>query len=428
MPTPRGWTVALLGAAIAIVGRVFGSQVVIQLGYALLILLFAALIVVRLGRHDLVVHRKISPERAHPREPVTASVLIENRGRGSAPLLLVEDRLPPGLSGKPRFAVHGIERGGSREASFRVFPARRGHYEIGPAEISIVDPFGMARVKSSSPTTSTLLVHPAVEKLQLPRDPGDRRSVVATATRNPTGSRGEDFYTLREYVEGDDLRKVHWPATAKRDRYMIRQEETPWHTRATILLDDFAGSHGGQGYASFERAVVAAASLIDLYHRVGYTYRFAGTVNAGLPPGRGAEHRTRCLDQLALAMPVANGSSDPLRDKLLELDMTASPEAALLLVTGTITAGAAAAIAHGSRRFRQATVISFPAHRFAETNTKARWAAEKELNDVMRLLAAASIRSVALGPDEPLAAAWISMWQTKNSGNEGPWGRRPELV
>ena len=428
MPTPRGWMVALLGAAIAIVGRVFGSQVVVQLGYALIILLVAALIVVRLGRHDLVVQRMISPERAHPREPVTASVVIENEGRGSAPLLLVEDRLPPGLSGKPRFAVHGIERGGRREASFRLFPAKRGRYEIGPAQISIVDPFGMARLRSSPAATSTLLVHPAVEQLQLPRDPGDRRSVVATATRNPTGSRGEDFYTLREYVEGDDLRKVHWPATAKRDRYMIRQEETPWHTRATILLDDFAGSHGGPGDASFERAVAAAASLADLYHRVGYTYRFAGTVIAGLPPGRGADHRTRVLDQLALLTPGQNGSGDPLRDKLVELDLTASPEAALLLVTGTISSDAAAAIAQGSRRFRQATVISFPSHRFAETNTKARWAAEKQLNDVMRLLAAAGIRCVALGPDEPLAAAWISMWQSKSSGNEGPWGRRPELV
>ena len=421
--------VAALGAAIAVVGRVFGSQVVVQLGYALIILLIAALIVVRLGRHDLVVRRKISPERARPREPVTASILIENRGRGAAPLLLVEDKLPPGLSGKARFAVHGIEKGGAREASFRVFPTRRGRYEIGPVQLSIVDPFAMARLKSGSPVKSTLLVHPAVEQLQLPRDPGDRRSMVATTSRNPTGSRGEDFYTLREYVEGDDLRKIHWPATAKRDRYMVRQEETPWHTRATILLDDFAGSHeGGGGASSFERAVVAAASLVDLYHRVGFSYRFLGTVNAGLPPGRGAEHRTRCLDQLSLLMPTSNGASNPLADKLMELDLTGAPEAALLLVTGTIAPEAAAAIAHGSRRFRQATVICFPAHRFGVENTKARWAGEKELNEVMRLLARSSIRCVALGPDEPLAAAWVSMWQAKSSGNEGPWGRKPELV
>ena len=59
---------------------------------------------------------------------------------------------------------------------------------------------------------------------------------------------------MREYVEGDDLRKIHWPATAKRGGFMIRQEETPWHTRATILLDDRVESHGGIGESSsFER-------------------------------------------------------------------------------------------------------------------------------------------------------------------------------
>ncbi|MDQ4143620.1 MAG: DUF58 domain-containing protein, partial [Actinomycetota bacterium] len=230
MPTARGWIVAVLGGAIAILGRAFGSQAIVQLGYALIILLVAALIVVRLGRHDLVVSRKISPERARPGEPVTASILIHNRGRGSAPLLLIEDKLPSGLSGKARFAVHGVERGGSRETNFRLVPARRGSYEVGPVEISIVDPFGMARLTSGSPVTSTVLVHPVIEQLALPRDPGDRRSMVASSSRNPTGSRGEEFYTLREYVEGDDLRKIHWPATAKRDRFMIRQEETPWHT------------------------------------------------------------------------------------------------------------------------------------------------------------------------------------------------------
>lgn len=421
--------IAALGAAIAIVGRVFGSQVVVQLGYALIILLVAALIVVRLGRHELVVSRKIWPERARPGEPVTASIHIENRGRGSAPLLLIEDKLPTGVGGKARFAVHGIEREGEREASFNLLPSRRGSYEIGPLQISIVDPFAMARLKSGSPAKSTLLVHPAVEQLQLPRDPGDRRSMISTASRNPTGSKGEDFYTLREYVEGDDLRRIHWPATAKRDRYMIRQEETPWHTRATILLDDFAGSHeGGAGSSSFERAVVAAASLVDLYHRVGYSYRFAGTVAAGLPPGRGAEHRTRCLDQLALLAPSTNGKDDPLKDKLMELDLTAAPEAALLLITGTISPQTAAAITHGSRRFRQAAVICFPAHRFGAEDTKRRWEAEKQLNDVMRLLARSNIRCVALGPDEPLGAAWISMWAAKGTGDEGPWDRKPELV
>ena len=428
MPTPRGWLVALLGAGIAIVGRVFGSQPVVQLGYALLILVIAALIVVRLGRHDLHASRNVSPERARPGEPVTATISIANSGRGSAPLLLAEDVLPSGVGGNSRLAVHGIERGGTRETSFELTPARRGRYEIGPLQISVVDPFGLARLRSGSPVTSTLLVHPPVEHLNLPRDSGERRTVAATSSRNPTGTRGEDFYTLREYVEGDDLRKIHWASTAKRDRYMIRQEETPWHTRATILLDDSKASYGSaERSSSFEKALIAAASLIDLYHRAGFSYRFSGTVNAGMPPGRGQEHRMRCFDQLAVLQP-ADGNEEALRDKLMELDASNAAEAALLVVAGTVSPAGAAALAHSSRRFRQATVLSFPAHRFGSDTTKDRWEAENRVVEVKRLLGRAGVRFVAVGPDETLARAWASLWNKKGSGTEGRWGRKPELV
>jgi uncharacterized protein (DUF58 family) len=429
VPTFRGWIVAAIGAGISITGRIFGSEPVVQLGYALIILLIAAVIVVRLGRHELTAQRKVTPERAMPGEPVTATIRIENHGRGSAPLLLMEDQLPAGVSGKARFAVHGIEREGWRETGYNLTPARRGRYEIGPLEISVVDPFGLARLKSGSPVRSTFVVHPRVERLPLPREPGERRSIVATTTRNPTGSRGEDFYTLREYVEGDDLRKIHWASTAKRGRYMIRQEETPWHTRATILLDDSARAHEGAGLtSSFERAVTTAASLVDLYFRVGYSYKLTGVLESGLPVGRGADHRVRCLDLLSLIAPVSNNDNDALRAKLLELDISAAPEAALFVVTGTMSSESAMALAHASRRFRQATVVSFPAHRFGSQPTKARWAAEQELVDVMHLLNRSGIRSIALGPDEPLPAAWVSLWEAKSSTRQGQWGRRPELV
>ena len=427
MPTARGWLVAILGVGIAVVGRIFGSQGVVQLGYALIVLVLAALLVVRLGRHELVVARAVSPERARPGEKVTATVSITNQGRGRAPLLLAEDSLPHGIGGTARFAVHGIERGGARQTSYEITPSFRGRYDVGPLRISVVDPFALARVRQTSSITSTLLVHPPIEHLSLPRDSGEKRSISATSSRNPTGTRGEDFYTLREYVEGDDLRKIHWPSTAKRDRYMIRQEETPWHTRATILLDDSAAVHDGAGRSSsFEKALAATASLIDLYHRAGFSYRFTGTVNAALPPGKGTEHRTRCLDQLALLEPAPG--EDALVDKLMELDSAAAPEAALLVIAGTITSEAAVALAHCSRRFRQATVVSFPSHRFGEHSTKERWEAENRLVEVKQHLARAAVRCLALGPDESLAGAWGSLWQKKRTQTEGPWGRKPELV
>ena len=54
---------------------------------------------------------------------------------------------------------------------------------------------------------------------------------------------GEDDVSVREYRSGDDLRKVHWRATARTGELMVRLEERPWRAQATLLLDTRARAH-----------------------------------------------------------------------------------------------------------------------------------------------------------------------------------------
>jgi len=74
-------------------------------------------------------------------------------------------------------------------------------------------------------------------------------------------SGGEDFYTLREYQMGDDLRRVHWPYSAKTEKLMIRQMETPWRSRALVVLDIRPSAY--ESSEAFEKAVSGAASVIS---------------------------------------------------------------------------------------------------------------------------------------------------------------------
>jgi uncharacterized repeat protein (TIGR01451 family) len=430
LPTGRGWIVAIIGFGIGITGRMFGAQTLVQLGYALIVLVLIAVLVVRLGRHEISVVRELSPQRVRPGESVRATITLRNTGKGAAPLLLLEDQVPKGMTGKARFAVHGIERQGHRDTSYELRAHRRGRFEVGPLSISMIDPFGLARVRSRSRDTTAFIVHPRTEVLSLPSNPGDRRSVSASTSRNPTGMRGEDFYTLREYVEGDDLRKIHWSSTAKRNRYMIKQEETPWHTRATIVLDDRLPAHEGQGSsASFDRAVEAAASLVELYHRSGYGYRLLGAVNEGTPVGRGVDHRNRCLDLLALVQPASvQTTEDPLAMRLAGLDTRSAAEAALLIVTGSFSPADARATGLAARRFRHATVLCYPSHRFSASSTKERWEAERPLVEAMKVLGRSGIAVAALGPDETISQGWSSLWSKSPAAKETPWDQRPELV
>ena len=425
MPTARGWLVATTGFVLCVASRAFGAEALGQVGVALIVLVIGALVVVRLGRHELSVTRRIVPDHAVAETQVVATLHLDNRGLGAAPLVLLEDQLPAVLRTRARFAFSGIEPRGHREATYKLRPQLRGRYEIGPGDMSCVDPFSLARVRRDAGGTTPLLVYPRIEQLVLPRDRGERRSLSVSALRQPTGATGEDFYTLREYVEGDDLRKIHWPSTAKRQRYMIRQEETPWHNRATIVLDDRARAYEGD---AFERAVEAAASLVDLYHRSGYTYRLTGAHHTGFGSNRGANHRSRCLDHLATVQRKPLGSGpDPLLARFAELEARTTAEGTLVVVSGDIETDASIALTRCRRRFKQVIAITFPSHRFGPGSTKSRWDGEKRTVESARLSARSGVRTIVLGPGESLRTGWGSLSHV-TTGGETSWDRKPEPV
>jgi uncharacterized protein (DUF58 family) len=426
VPTLRGWLTASIGLALWGAGRIFGTIALDQIGFALLVLLVIAVVIVNSSRHDLSVSRKIVPERARGGQLVEVTLTFNNEGRGSAPLMLIDDRVPLELAGHARFALNGIESGGGREASYEIRPPHRGRYDLGPLEIGFVDPFGLAQTRTQAAPPTSFLVYPRVEHLSLPRDLGQRRSMSVSALRQLSGARGEDFYTMREYAEGDDLRKIHWPSTAKLNKPMIRQEETPWHTRATVVLDDHRSPHDGAGDASsFERCIEGAASLVDLYHRSGYTYRLVGALNPGLPSARGTDHYHRCLDLLA----VLEGSSrdhEALLVRLTELESTSGTEGTLVVVTGNLTAAAAAAVTRCRRRFRTVVAVVFPAHRFGSDATRARWEGEQATHEAVTMLVRSGVHAVVLGQGESLASGWTSLTSGGGAGGERRWGLRPE--
>jgi uncharacterized protein (DUF58 family) len=398
-----------------------------QVAFALLILVAIAVAVVRLGKHDLGVNRDISPERARAEQPVTVALTVHNRGRGTTPLVLLDDRLPLELPGRARFTLHGIEPDGHRQATYTVRPPRRGRYELGPLNITFVDPFGLARLRGKAVESSGFLAHPRIEMLTLPRDPSRQRSHAVSALRQLTGARGEDFYTMREYAHGDDLRKIHWPSTAKRQKPMIRQEETPWHTRATVVIDDRAAPYAGFSESPFERVVEATASIVDLYSRSGYSFRLMGAHDPGVPSARGSDQLWRCLDRLAVIAPVRD-APDALAARLAALESTPSAEGALFLVTGTLSGEIVARLIRCSGRFKQVIVVSFPAHRFGSAPTKRRWEGERQTVEAVRMLSRTGGNVLVLGPEDSLTSGWASLSRTPPRGGDGSWERKPELV
>jgi uncharacterized protein (DUF58 family) len=191
------------------------------------------------------------------------------------------------------------------------------------------------------------------------------------------GASGDDFYALRPWTVGDDLRRVHWPSTARRDELMVRQHDVPWQGRATVVLDVRARHHDED---SLEQAVSAAASIAAASGRGGALVRLVTTDGADTGFGTGPAHLEAILDRLARVQPVAGGSPD-LAD-LPEID-----GAMALVVTADVPVAEVARMARLARSPGSLTVVAL----------------QRAGKGTPQIVAG---RTVVAGPGQALAPAW----------------------
>ncbi|MGH8911507.1 MAG: DUF58 domain-containing protein [Acidimicrobiia bacterium] len=265
MLTERGWAVAGAGFALVLLWILFGET---ELGVAALLLLSAVAVgfgFVGFGQPRLDVARRTTPIAVHEGDHAAVTLRLHNRGSALRHLTITDE--VSGL-GTAEFAVASVTGGQELTATYRILCRPRGVYPIGPTTVTVTDPLGVSSVTDTAGPVDNLVVYPAVEGLrEFPAVRG--RNLVVTSRRPEHNQRGgEDFYTLREYQQGDDLRRVHWPSSARRDKLMIRQLETPWQARALVILD--VRSHVYADDQSFERAVSGAASVVRHLVRGGF--------------------------------------------------------------------------------------------------------------------------------------------------------------
>jgi uncharacterized protein (DUF58 family) len=140
--------------------------------------------------------------------------------------------------------------------------APRGRYRLGPGRLLVDDPLGLTRVVLDLPAAGTLLVRPRVPELGvLFSDAGGRGE--AGRGRPVRRASGLEPHGVREYVEGEPLRAVHWPTSARRGQLMVRElEDSPRNGIAIVLDVEKSAVAGPPGDSSFDDAVRAAAGLV----------------------------------------------------------------------------------------------------------------------------------------------------------------------
>lgn len=273
MLTTRGWAVIGGGVLLWLTSRALGAPDLHMIAVGLIALVPLSAVLVRAARHDLAATRRLSSRRVFPGTRVRVDLDLRNRGRRRTSLLLLEDRLPSTL-GTPARAVTGeIRPGAGTTVSYHLTPRVRGRYAVGPLSAWVADPFDLVRQRIEFGDRHDLVVYPAIEDL----GPAPSAAPVGGAGESSTRQlfrTGEDFYTMRGYEIGDDLRKIHWPSVARTGELMIRQDEAVRRASAVMLLDTRASALGDWPEA-FERAVSVAASIGAHHLRAGFSLRLA---------------------------------------------------------------------------------------------------------------------------------------------------------
>jgi len=271
--TTRGWAVIGGGVLLWLTSRALGAPDLHMIAVGLISLVPLSALLVRAARHDLAATRRLSSRRVFPGTRVRVDLDLRNRGRRRTSLLLLEDRLPSTL-GTPARAVTGeIRPGAGTTVSYHLTPRVRGRYAVGPLSTWAADPFDLVRQRIDFGDRHDLVVYPAVEDL----GPAPSAAPIGGAGDSSTRQlfrTGEDFYTMRGYEIGDDLRKIHWPSVARTGELMIRQDEAVRRASAVMLLDTRASALGDWPEA-FERAVSVAASIGAHHLRAGFSLRLA---------------------------------------------------------------------------------------------------------------------------------------------------------
>jgi uncharacterized protein (DUF58 family) len=325
MLAARGITVFGAGLAMWVTARVIGSAGLEVVGVGIVALPFLAALFARWNRQRIAVRHHLSDARVTPGTRVTVSIDVDNRSYSPTSFLLLEDRIPPTLGRPARLVVSGIPGRSTQRVSYTVLPQVRGRYRLGPLSVDISDPFALTHQRMEFAGHEELLVTPEIEDLEGPPSGAQGPSFGASRARQLFRT-GQEYYTMRAYQEGDDLRRIHWPSVARTGELMIRQDESARRANGLVFLDNRAAALGQAHSIPFERGVSVAATLGVLLARRGFLLRVATAESRPSPVTE-----DRFLDTLA---GLSHSPTRTIGPALGSLRAGASSDTSLVFISG----------------------------------------------------------------------------------------------
>jgi uncharacterized protein (DUF58 family) len=296
--TRLGWGALVAGVALLGVGLSASWPPFTALGAGLVILSIGALAYVLRAPH-LSLERAVEPPRVEKGRPAIAVISATNLSRRPLPPVPIEQRLGGTVF---RSELPRLRQGEQDVRTYRLPTSRRGTYEVGPVEVPRADPFGLCRRARALGEPQVISVHPRLLPLRALPSGVSRNLEGPSSDVSPQGS--VTFHRLREYVIGDDLRKVHWPSTARLGKLVVRQYVDTAQPYTVVLVDLRPEVYSSE---SFEEAMDVTASVVTSLSAGEAPVQLRTTAGEQLG-GAGRTHPAQLVDYLTDLEPSPAGS------------------------------------------------------------------------------------------------------------------------
>lgn len=251
--------------------------------------------------------RRALPERLSVGVANTIGVEVTSRSPLAARVTVL-DEAPLRLAPEPTPLPVTVTRERPGRIEYRVHPSARGDAPFGDVYLRWTGPFGLTmrqrRVAAEAigkvyPRYADVRRHVLEARVQVRREGRQRRPVVV---------RADEFESLRDYVPGDDTRRLDWKATARCRRLIVRNYEEERSKDVMLLID--AGrmmAPVADGLSKLDQAINAAVMVATVAaerkDRVGLLV-FAAEPLLFLPPAHGRDQIQRILDGLYDVQPA----------------------------------------------------------------------------------------------------------------------------
>ncbi len=327
----RPWQLIALTFVMAMLAVFNGWKPFWVLFYALLVAFALSLIWLALSVRGLKFTRSSVGARAEVGDRIEERLALENHSW--IPKLWVQVSDGSTLPGHHAGYVSSV---GPRQRiawRARTLCRKRGRYTLGPVTATTGDPLGMFRRELTLAPSTQLLVLPNVFELRaFPLFPGVMPGRGRGAQRSLHTT--TNVVTVRNYMAGDALTRIHWASTARHGQLMVKEFDLDPTIDIVILLDLDKDAHAGLDEGSTEEyAVTIAASLAAFLLRqrdLAVALEAPGQSGVSLPVDRGERQLDRALEALAI---VRADRHIPLAQALAELEMRIARNTSLIVIT-----------------------------------------------------------------------------------------------